>query len=97
MAYEFPTNISNMTGYSQYFNTITDGYFWTLTLLGFAMCLYLYLAARSEDTSMTLHATLFLSFLVALPLFAMRLITSHIMLLMLLLWAFSAIFYKTQQ
>lgn len=97
MVYPLPTDIGNFTTYATYFNTVTQGSFWTLVILGFAVTIFAFMAARSSQIPITFHATMFLTFIVSLPLFAMKLITPQITLLIFLLWGVAAWFHKTQQ
>jgi len=97
MTYALPTEIGNFTSYAAYFNTVTNNSFWTLAILGFAVTIFAFMAARSSQIPITFHATLFLTFIVSLPLFAMKLITPQVTLLIFFLWAASAWFHKTQQ
>lgn len=95
MAYPYLGNLTNSTGYLLYMNTVTQGYFWTMALIGFGVAILAFLSSRSNDFPGNIHAVLFIEFMVSLPLFAMELISSYVTLIFFIFWGLSAWYLKS--
>jgi len=84
-----PDNLTDFSKISVYMNTVTDGWFWTLILIGYSITMFLFVNSFNGETAKNLHSVMFSTFIIGLLMYAGLLITPYILLFFFLMWGLS--------
>jgi len=97
MAFADPNNLTDFSKISVYMNTVTDGWFWTIILMSYAITMFLFLNSFNGETAKNLHSVFLSTFIIGVLLYAGGLITPYILLFVMIMWGLSAWFMRVSR